>query len=423
MTGGAEGGNAALLGARVVLGVSGGIAAYKAVGLARLLVTAGADVDAVLTRGARRFVGEATFAGVTGNPAHTDVWEQPSRILHTDLARAADVVAVAPATAHLMARAAHGLADDLLTNVLLMATCPVVLAPAMHTEMWQHPATRANVARLRERGVHLIGPATGPLAGGDTGEGRMVEPDEIRDAVVASLRGRGGVDDDDVVGDGGLAGRRVVVTAGPTREHLDPVRFLSNRSSGRMGFALAAEAARRGAEVDLIAGPVSLDTPVGVRRHDVTSAHNMYVRVGELADGAAAVVKAAAVADFRPAQPSDRKIKKDAASTRIALAPNPDILAELGARRGDAEDGSLPLLVGFAAETDSPAHNGRAKLKAKRVDLMVVNDVSDKQAGFEVDTNRVLILGRDDHQVEVPLASKNEIAGRIWDEVAALLDT
>lgn len=401
---------AALDGRHVVLGVTGGIAAYKAAHLTRELIRAGATVDVVLTEGARNFVGAATFTGLTGRPVHTGIWDEldveDRQAPHIRLARSADAVVVAPATAHLIARAAHGLADDLLTNVLLMATCPVLLAPAMHTEMWEHPATRDNVAMLRDRGVDLIGPAEGELAGGDVGEGRMVEPDEIVTAVDGLLAA--GRD---------LAGRRIVVTAGPTREHLDPVRFLSNRSSGRMGFAVAGEAARRGATVDLVAGPVELATPPGVRRHDVVSASEMHGTVHELAADADVVVKAAAVSDFRPADPADRKIKKDTGPTAVELTRNPDILAELG----DGRTGDRPVLVGFAAETDRPEEHGRDKLERKRADLIVVNDVSAADAGFEVDTNRVLVLGRDGSRVEVPLTSKRQVAGHILDQVVKLL--
>ncbi|MBW3578742.1 MAG: bifunctional phosphopantothenoylcysteine decarboxylase/phosphopantothenate--cysteine ligase CoaBC [Actinobacteria bacterium] len=406
----------ALAHARVLLGVTGGIAAYKAALVARLLVRAGAAVDVVLTGAASRFVGAATFAGITGRPAHRDLWaeletssdaEAPRQAPHIHVARRADAVVVAPATAHLLARLSHGLADDLLTNVLLMVTCPVLLAPAMHTEMWEHPATQANLDTLRHRGMHLVGPEEGELAGGDVGEGRMAEPEAIIAALARLLAPAGS-----------LAGRSVVVTAGPTREHLDPVRFISNRSSGRMGFALAGEAARRGARVHLVAGPVQLPTPPGVTRHDVVSARDMHDVVLSLADDADVIVKAAAVADFRPAQAAATKLKKSAGTPDIALERNPDILAELGARR----DGhGPPVLVGFAAETKDPERYGREKLADKRVDLMAVNDISAADAGFEVATNRVLVLGRDGRRVELPLGSKEEIAAHLWDEIGDLL--
>lgn len=399
----------ALAGARVVLGVTGGIAAYKAAIVARLLVQAGAHVDPVLTRGAMRFLGPATLEGITGRPARTDVWEDVDRQTHVALAREADLVAVYPATAHLLAKAAHGLADDLLTTTLLAATSPVVLAPAMHAEMWAHPATTANAAALRSRGVTLVGPDEGPLMGGDVGAGRAVAPEAFVTAIAAALRVR-----DD------LAGRVVVVTAAGTREPVDPVRFLGNRSSGKMGFALAAAAARRGARVHLVAAPTTLATPPGVRRHDVTTALQMQAAVDDLAAEADVIVKAAAVADFRPEAPSSRKLKKAAGVPQISLERNPDILATLGRRK--AEAGSrLPLLVGFAAETEDVEGNARRKLAAKQADLLVVNDVSTRDAGFEVDTNRVVLLARDGGRTEVPLASKSEVADRVLDEVAARL--
>jgi phosphopantothenoylcysteine decarboxylase / phosphopantothenate---cysteine ligase len=396
-----------LTGARVLLGVTGGIAAYKAALLARLLVGAGATVDPVLTRGATRFVGAATFEGITGRRARAEVWEDIPAETHVALGRAADLAVVYPATAHVLAKLAHGFADDLLTTTLLASTCPLVVAPAMHTEMWEHPATRDNVETLRARGVEVLGPATGRLMGGDEGPGRLVEPDEALAALVA-LRG----------GHGELAGRTVVVTAGGTREPIDPVRFLGNRSTGKMGFAIAAAAARRGATVHLVAGPTALPTPPGVTRHDVTTALEMHATVFELVETADVVVKAAAVADFRPASRSASKLKKDAGLERIELTRNPDILAELGARR---EGGARPLLVGFAAETDDIEANGRAKLERKQADLLVVNDVSGETTGFAVDSNAVVILGRDGARIEVPLTSKAAVADRILDEVVARL--
>jgi phosphopantothenoylcysteine decarboxylase / phosphopantothenate---cysteine ligase len=394
-----------LHGTTIILGVTGGIAAYKAAYLARLLVRDGAEVHAVLSAGAEQLVGAATFAGITGQPARTRVWDDPEDIVHVRLARVADAVVVAPATAHLLAKAAAGLADDLLTNILLMARCPVVLAPAMHTEMWEHDATQSNAAILRDRGLELVGPASGELAGGDVGEGRMVEPEAILDAVRRVL-GRTRQ----------LVGLRVVVTAGPTREAIDPVRFITNRSSGRMGFALAAEAAVRGAEVDLVAGPVHLDTPAGVRRHDVTTASDMYDVTTKLASDADVVVKAAAVTDFRPTGAADQKLKKGEGAPTIELTMNPDILAELGERR----QGDRPVLVGFAAETTDPEGYGKRKLEEKKVDLVVVNDVSADDAGFEVETNRVVIL-RDGGRVDVPLSTKQDVARAVWDEIMSLL--
>ena len=399
----------ALAGRRVVLGVSGGIAAYKAALVARGLVTAGATVDVVMTAGARSFVGPATFEGITGRRVRTEVWEDIPEETHVALARAADVVVVFPATAHLLARAAAGLADDLLTTSLLAATCPVVLAPAMHTEMWQHPATQDNVRRLRDRGVTLVGPVDGPLMGGDTGPGRAAAPDVVVTAVV------------DAVGRGGdLAGRTVVVTAGGTREAIDPVRYLGNRSSGRMGFAVAAAAARRGARVTLVTAPTDLPTPPGVDRVDVVSARDMHAEVLPRSADADVVVKAAAVADFRPASASDRKLKKADGVPSITLERNPDILAELGDRRR-TQGGGPTVLVGFAAETNDVEDNARAKLERKGCDLLVVNDVTERDAGFAHDTNRVVVLAADGGRVEVPLSTKAQVADRLLDEIVARL--
>lgn len=399
----------ALTGRRVVLGVSGGIAAYKAALVARGLVQAGAVVDVVMTDGARSFVGAPTFEGITGRKVRSEVWEDIPDETHVALARAADVVVVYPATAHLLAKAASGLADDLLTTTLLAATCPVVLAPAMHTEMWRHPATVANARTLDDRGVTLVGPVDGPLMGGDTGPGRAADPDDVVAAVGRAIGARAD-----------LAGRSVVVTAGGTREALDPVRFLGNRSSGRMGFAVAAAAARRGASVTLVAAPTDLPTPTGVERVDVVSARDMHAEVLPRAADADVVVKAAAVADFRPTTESARKIKKADGVPTIALEPNPDILADLGRRRGE-QGGGPGVLVGFAAETDDVEANGRAKLERKGCDLLVVNDVTETGAGFGHETNRVVVLAADGARVEVPLSSKAEVADRLLDEVVARL--
>jgi phosphopantothenoylcysteine decarboxylase / phosphopantothenate---cysteine ligase len=396
-----------LAGTRVLLGVTGGIAAYKAALLARLLVGRGAIVDPVLTRGAEHFVGAATFEGITGRRVRGEVWEDVPAETHVALGRAADLAVIYPATANVLAKLAHGLADDLLTTTLLASTCPLVVAPAMHTEMWEHPATRDNVEVLRSRGVHVVGPATGPLMGGDEGPGRLEDPEVVLDEL---LRLRRGTLD--------LVGRTVVVTAAGTREPIDPVRFLGNRASGKMGFALAAEAARRGATTELVAGPTHLATPPGVTRHDVTTTLQMHETVLKLAAEADVVVKAAAVADFRPAEAATSKLKKTAGVPRIELVRNPDILAELGASR---PPGRPPLLVGFAAETDDVERHGQQKLERKGADLLVINDVSGPDAGFEVDTNQVLVLGRDGSRIDVPLTSKAEVAARILDEVVARL--
>jgi phosphopantothenoylcysteine decarboxylase/phosphopantothenate--cysteine ligase len=394
-----------------VLGVTGGIAAYKAVLAARLLVRSGADVQVVLTRGGAAMVGAPTFAGITGNPVRTSVWEGIEDDTHVALARGADVLGVYPCTAHTMARLAGGLADDLLTTSVLAATCPVVVAPAMHGEMWDHPATRRNAATLRADGVRLVGPATGELMGGDAGTGRVVEPEQFVSALADALAGVAGDD---------LAGRTVVVTAGGTREPLDPVRFLGNRSSGRMGFAVAAAAAARGATVHLVACPTELATPPGVQRHDVVTARDLRDAVVPLALAADVVVKAAAVADFRPATVAASKIKKNGGVPAIELVANPDVLAELGAARRDGATHPT-VLVGFAAETDDVEANGRAKLAAKGADLLVVNDVRATDAGFGTDTNRVVLLGTQGEREALPLQSKLAVAHRLLDRVVALL--
>jgi phosphopantothenoylcysteine decarboxylase / phosphopantothenate---cysteine ligase len=399
-----------LAGVRVLLGVTGGIAAYKAALVARLLVHAGASVDPVLTRGAERFIGAATLEGLTGRRARSEVWEDIPGETHVALGRAADVALIYPATAHVIAKLAGGLADDLLTTTLLAARCPLVVAPAMHTEMWEHAATTANVATLVERGVHVAGPASGTLMGGDVGAGRLIEPEEAVAAVTAALRAA-------AAPAGDLVGRTVVVSAGGTREPIDPVRYLGNRSTGKMGVAVAEAAARRGATVHLVAANVELATPAGVTRHDVTTALELRERVLSLADGADVVVKVAAVADFRPAHVAGSKLKKADGIPTIELTRNPDVLAELGERAGPG----TPLLVGFAAETDEPEAQGWAKLKRKGADLLVVNDVSRTDAGFATDTNDVLILGADGSRTAVPLAPKGVVADRILDEVVAHL--
>ena len=395
---------------RVVLGVAGGIAAYKAVELLRRLTESGHDVTVVPTRAALQFVGTATWSALSGKPVHDDVWADVHEVPHVRLGQEADLVVVAPATADLMARAAHGLADDLLTNVLLTARCPVVLAPAMHTEMWEHAATQANVATLRSRGVQVVEPAVGRLTGKDSGRGRLPEPAELYDICVRALAGRAS----------DLAGCRVVISAGGTREHLDPVRFLGNRSSGKQGYALARTAAARGAEVVLVSSAV-LPDPAGVTVRRVTSA--LELRDAVLAEGKAAdvVVMAAAVADYRPAERLGTKRKKTESMT-VELVQNPDVLAELVAARKPGQ-----VLVGFAAETgdddgDVLTH-GRAKLARKGCDLLVVNEVGETghPTGFETDANAVTILAADGGSTEVPLGSKDAVADAVWDAVGLLL--
>lgn len=422
---------------RIVLGVSGGIAAYKACSLLRLFTEAGHDVTVVPTAAALQFVGAPTWSALSGKPVQTDVWTSVHEVPHVRLGQGADLVVVAPATADLLARAAAGMADDLLTTTLLTARCPVVMAPAMHTEMWDHPATQANVVTLTERGVHVIPPASGRLTGADTGPGRLPEPEELYavcERILAHHRSGGGPQS----GLGGipqsaaqqlpLAGRRVVVSAGGTREPLDPVRYLGNRSSGKQGYALAAVAARRGADVTLVSANTALTPPPGVVVVPVQSALDLQDAVMEAADSADVVVMAAAVADFRPRDYQGTKIKKshdpgdpDAAPT-IELVRNPDILSGLVAARG--EDAS-PVIVGFAAETGddeaSVLEHGRAKLDRKGCDLLVVNEVGESKT-FGEDQNTVHILRQgSSHVVDAGPASKQDIAAAVWDAVQAIL--
>jgi phosphopantothenoylcysteine decarboxylase/phosphopantothenate--cysteine ligase len=406
----------------VVLGVGGGIAAYKAAELLRLLTESGHDVRVVPTRAALEFVGAPTWAALSGHPVATDVWADVHEVPHVRIGQEADLVLVAPATADLLARAAHGLADDLLTTTLLTARCPVVMAPAMHTEMWLHPATVANVATLRERGVEVLDPASGRLTGADTGPGRLPEPAEIFAAAQRALAGRTTARD--------LAGRHVVVSAGGTREHLDPVRFLGNRSSGRQGWALASTAAARGATVTLVAANVALPEPAGVTVVPVVSAEELRAAVLTAAAEADAVVMAAAVADFRPRDVQDTKIKKGAGEPdSVALVRTADVLAEV-ARVPRARAGQV--VVGFAAETgdaegDALAH-GRAKLATKGADLLVVNEVGGRghPTGFEGGQNAAVVLGADGSRTDVPLGPKEALADTVWDLVrdrwAALQD-
>jgi phosphopantothenoylcysteine decarboxylase / phosphopantothenate---cysteine ligase len=410
--------------ATVVLGVTGGIAAYKACELLRLFTESGYDVRVVPTESALAFVGAPTWAALSGKPVSTEVWDDVHEVPHVRIGQAADLVVVAPATADLIAKAAHGLADDLLTNTLLTARCPVVFAPAMHTEMWQHPATADNVATLRRRGALVIDPAVGRLTGADTGPGRLPEPEQIFQACVRVLARSG------LAGEGlDLAGRHVVISAGGTREHIDPVRFLGNRSSGRQGYALATTALARGAEVTLVSANVALPDPAGAKVVRVVSAADLRAAVLDAAAGADAVVMAAAVADFRPASTQSTKIKKTVAEPQpVALVRNPDVLAKLaGTRRTAGSPDQVgpvdrkQVIVGFAAETgdadgDVLTH-GRAKLASKGCDLLVVNEVG-ADRGFERLDNAAVILGDDGTEVEVPTGPKEALADVVWDHVA-----
>jgi phosphopantothenoylcysteine decarboxylase/phosphopantothenate--cysteine ligase len=389
-----------LEGRRVVLGVSGGIAAYKAIEVCRRLVDQGAHVVPVMTRGATRFVGETTFSALASEPVHRSLFDDADPIPHTRLGQSADVVVVAPATARVIGAYAAGISNDLLIATLLATEAPVVVCPAMHTEMWRHPAVQDNIATLARRGVHIVGPEEGRLAGGDTGEGRLASPDAIVAGVEAAL----GASRD-------LAGLHVVVTAGGTREPIDPVRFVGNRSSGKQGHALADEAVARGAKVTLVS-TVSLPVPAGADVVRVETAAQMDEAVRAVASGADVVVMAAAVADFRPAHVSERKLKKQAGVPEIVLEPTVDILAGLGQRKRPGQ-----TLVGFAAETDRVRQNATSKLVAKGADLIVANDVTAPGAGFEHDTNHVVILNADGTEREVPLAEKRAIARAVFDAV------
>ena len=398
-------------GRRVVLGVTGGIAAYKAVQLARDLTRLGATVDVVLTRGARQFIQPLSFEGVTGRPALTELFSTEGAALHIRLGQEADVVCVAPATADFLARAAQGRANDLLTTTLLATRAPVVLCPAMNDRMFAHPQTRANIAHLRESlSYRIAGPAVGPLAYGEgEGPGRMLEPAEIIEEVGRAL-----------TTPSPLEGKRVLVTAGPTREAIDPVRYVGNRSSGRMGFALAAAAWRRGAEVRVVSGPVALEDPHGVEVLRVETAQEMFDEVSEGLPEADVSIFASAVADFRPADPSESKLKRADVGPELALSltENPDVA---GGTRERRKTGSI--VVGFALETRPLLENGQKKLETKDFDLLVANDATEEGAGFEVHTNRVTLLTPGKPNEELPLLSKDQVAEIILDRVTSLLES
>lgn len=383
-----------LSGQRILLGVSGGIAAYKSADLARRLQEAGAEVQVVMTDAAQRFVTPTTFQALTGKPVRSSLWDEAGEAAmgHIELARWATRILVAPASADLIARLAHGLANDLLSTLCLASEAPVTLVPAMNRAMWAHAATRANVATLADRGVQMLGPAEGDQACGEVGAGRMLEPLQIVQALCATA------------GDGPLAGRRILVSAGPTYEDLDPVRYLGNRSSGKMGFALAAQAAAMGAQVTLVAGPVDLATPAGVQRIDVRSARQMRDAVLHALRGQDVYVGAAAVADYMPARASAQKIKKGPGSVALELVRTPDILAEVAAHADRPR-----LVVGFAAETENLEAHALAKLRDKRADLIAANDVATAGLGFEGDENALLVLGEGLRR-EIARASKVEVA-------------
>jgi phosphopantothenoylcysteine decarboxylase/phosphopantothenate--cysteine ligase len=392
-----------LEGKRIVLGVSGGIAAYKAVELCRRLVDAGAHVVPVLTDGSLRFIGRATFDALASERAWTSLWDEPHPIPHTHLGQTADLVLVAPATARLLGLYAAGISDDLLTNVLLATRAPVLVCPAMHTEMWEHPAVQENLRVLRARGVHVVEPESGRLAGGDVGAGRLAAPETIIAAIDGLLVAEHDHD---------LTGLRVVVTAGGTREPIDPVRFIGNRSSGKQGHAVAEEAAARGAKVTLVT-TADIPTSVGIDSVRVDTAAEMEHAVLSRSDDADVVVMAAAVADFRSVEPAGGKIKKTDGVPSVVLEPTVDILAALGRRRQPGQ-----TIVGFAAETEDLRSNATDKLARKGVDLIVANDVSAPGVGFEHDTNAVVILGADGVVADVPLTDKRAVARVILDAVS-----
>jgi phosphopantothenoylcysteine decarboxylase/phosphopantothenate--cysteine ligase len=389
-----------LNGRRVLVGITGGVAAYKAAYLVRLLLEAGADVRTMMTRSAHEFVGAQTFAALSGQPVATELFGGVSVSPHTELARWAEAVVIAPATANTLAKAAHGISDELVSATLLATTAPILFAPAMHTEMWENPATRRNITTLEADGHTIVGPASGALAGGDTGPGRMAEPEEI----VSALEG---------LFDGPLGGVRVLVTAGGTREPIDPVRFIGNRSSGKMGFAIAVAAMAAGAEVTLVssAGP---GPPAGARLVEVETAEEMERAVLELAPETDVVVMAAAVADFRPVAISETKLRRSEGLPEIRVEPTPDILASLVGLK------QRPFLVGFAAEFGS-IDRAIEKAKAKGVDLTVANDVAAKGSGFGSDTNQVALIDRDGTVEQWPLLTKTEVARRLCENLATRL--
>jgi len=392
-----------IAGSRIVLGVSGGIASYKAVLLCRLLVDAGAHVVPVMTEGAQRFVGRTTFDALASEPVKVSIFDDPDPIPHTTLGQTADLIVVAPATARAIGSYAAGISDDLLGATLVATRAPVVVCPAMHTEMWEHPSVQDNLATLRSRGVHVVPPAEGRLAGGDIGSGRLAEPETILAAIDEILAGEAG----------DLAGVRLVVSAGGTREAIDPVRFIGNRSSGKQGYALAEAAAARGADVVLVS-TVERPDPHGVTVVRVESAAEMHKAMTEHAD-ADVVVMAAAVADFRPIEAAASKIKKDSGAPEVVLEPTEDILAGLGAAKKPGQ-----VIVGFAAETDDVIDNAVAKLRRKNVDAIVANDVSAPEVGFAHDTNEVTIIRADGTHSSVSLRSKRDIADAVLDVVVEL---
>lgn len=388
---------------RILLGVGGGIAAYKAAELARLLMQQDHEVQAILTGAAEEFIRPLTFSALTGRKALTDLFEAEDAIEHIAVAQAHEMLVIAPATADLIAKLAYGLADDFLTTLYLAFTGPVVIAPAMNVNMWEHAATQANIETLRNRGHRIVEPASGYLACGMTGAGRLVEPGAIAEAIAAETRKQRDLDSE-----------TILITAGPTQEPIDPVRFISNRSSGKMGYAMAEAAAARGANVILVSGPVNINAPRGVEVIPVRTAAEMHDRVFERLEHATIVVKAAAVADFRVTNPPDQKIKKTAARVSLELDPTPDILLELGRKKGDR------MLIGFAAETQNLQTEARRKLEIKGCDMIVANLVGGANSPFESEHNEVTLMLANGETIPLPRAAKREVADRIYDEALKL---
>ncbi len=388
---------------RVLLGVCGGIAAYKMAGVTSALVQAGATVDVIMTDGAERFIGPLTFSSLTARPAYASLWEAPERIPHIRLVREADVLLVAPATANIIAKLANGISDDLVTTAVLAARIPVIVAPAMNSAMYENPATAENLARLRARGFEVVEPDAGYLAEGERGVGRLAPESRLLDAVsIAAARKRS------------LSGKRIVITAGPTREAFDPIRFVSNASTGATGIALADEAARRGGDVTLLLGPTQLSAPFGVKTLHFTTARELLALATEHASGCDLVIATAAVADWRPESTSESKLKKTNDDLTVRMVANPDVLASLGERKGSA------CLIGFAAETDDHEAHAREKLERKHLDAIVVNDVRGER-GFGTGPNALVVLTRDGARIDLGTAEKNVLAARLLDAVERLM--
>jgi phosphopantothenoylcysteine decarboxylase/phosphopantothenate--cysteine ligase len=398
-----------LAGKKILLGITGGIASYKVAEWVRALTAEGADIHVVMTDSGTRFVSPITFAALSGNPVHTDTFSSADadQIPHIKLAKAAELVLIAPATANTIAKLAHGIADDLLSTIVLATKAKVLVCPTMNSNMFCHKATQDNLKRLKEFDYSIIDPAEGALACGDNGPGRLPEWDTVRHKILTAFA------------DQDLKGMNILITAGPTNEMIDPVRFIGNRSSGKMGYALAVTAARRGADVTLISGPTSLKCPTDVTCINVVSAETMYNEVMKHAEKASVIVKAAAVADFKPATISSQKIKKSGADLSLNLSLCKDILNELGKQKQSCD--TFPLLVGFAAESENHIQEGKRKLTEKNLDLIIVNDILSEETGFASDTNRVTLINKNENIIELPLLSKEETADHIWNTIIRLV--